>query len=511
MSSNVDIDQLSPAQQAALQQYTSVTDQEVSASIPILERAQWNVQIAVTRFFDGETEQTDAVPATTTADTATLPGRTRTGSVLIDEPRLPRSRSPPRADSAPRIVPQPQHQVVRQPPFLLSIILMPFSLLYKIASSTFGLFAYLFPFLPRLFKQQQGPTGTRPSVTSGRRMLNPRDTAARFIREFEEEYGSNDLPFYNNGYAQALDAAKKDLKLLLIVLLSPEHDDTRSFVQDSLLSPEFVRFINDPSNNLILWAGNVRDSEAYQVSTALRCTKFPFTALISQTKERNAPQMSVVGRIAGPSPPGSYVAKLRGAVNTHLVQLNEVRNARAAQDFERTIRQEQDSAYERSLAQDRERARLRREQEAAEAAARQLASQQKEEEEKYAANLAQWRKWRAQSIKPEPEADAKDVVRIAVRMPESAERVTRRFAADATIEELYAFVECYDVLSEEAGPRGTVDEPVGFKHEYKFHLVSPMPRAVYDIEEGGSLLERIGRSGNLIVEPIDNESDAEDE
>lgn len=45
MPSHIDLDQLSPTQQAALQQYTSVTDQDVAASISILEKAQWNVQV----------------------------------------------------------------------------------------------------------------------------------------------------------------------------------------------------------------------------------------------------------------------------------------------------------------------------------------------------------------------------------------------------------------------------------------------------------------------------------
>jgi FAS-associated factor 2 len=41
----MDLGQLSPAQQEALQQYTAVTDQEVEAAIPILQRSQWNVQV----------------------------------------------------------------------------------------------------------------------------------------------------------------------------------------------------------------------------------------------------------------------------------------------------------------------------------------------------------------------------------------------------------------------------------------------------------------------------------
>lgn len=43
----LDISQLSESQQLALQQYTSVTDQEVAAAIPLLQRSQWNVEVGL--------------------------------------------------------------------------------------------------------------------------------------------------------------------------------------------------------------------------------------------------------------------------------------------------------------------------------------------------------------------------------------------------------------------------------------------------------------------------------
>lgn len=337
-------------------------------------------------------------------------------------------------------------------------------------------------------------------------MLNPQDTAARFKREFEEEYGPHSLPFFTNGYAQALDLAKKDLKFLIIILMSPEHDDTDSFIRDTLLSPEVKALINDPTNSIVLWAGNVQDSEAYQVSTALRCTKFPFTAMITHTSESGPTSMSVVARLTGPMSASTYSAKLQNTITTYTRQLNEARQERAAQQLERTLRQEQDSAYERSLAQDRERARQRRADEAARAAEEQRSREAAAAAEKYATDLLQWKLWRVQTIAPEPPSDLKNTVRIGFRMPDSSERITRRFHPDTPLEDLYAFVECYGT-AQNSTPADSITEPVDFKHEYKFRLVSPMPRTVYDLESGGSLLDRIGKSGNLIVEPIVSDDD----
>jgi FAS-associated factor 2 len=359
--------------------------------------------------------------------------------------------------------------------------------------------------MPRLLlnlaQRRQIPRGD----TSGRRPLNPKDTAARFIREFEEEYGTHGLSFLENGYAQSLDIAKKDLKFLLVVLLSPEHDDTSTWVRETLLSQQVVTFINEPTNGIILWGGNVQDSEAYQVANALSCTKFPYTALIVHTPRVSSGAMSIVGRISGTTNPSAFIAKLQSAITQNSAALETARTQRAEQRAARNLREEQNSAYERSLAQDRERARQKREAEAARARAEKEALERAAAEEKRARDLEQWKEWKAQSLPEEPKPDVKDAIRISIRML-SGERVVRRFAPEADLEELYAFVECYDVLKQQSGVNAPpVKEPSHIEHKYPFRLVSPLPRTVYEIEAGGSIGERIGRSGNLLVESIDDE------
>ena len=329
------------------------------------------------------------------------------------------------------------------------------------------------------------------------------------MREFDEEYGPHNLPFFENAYAQAFDLAKKNLQFLLVILASPEHDDTASFIRETLLSQEVVDFIRNPENNIILWAGNVQDSEAYQVSASLNCTKFPFAGLIVHTPQVSSTAMGVATRITGPTTPSQFISKLRKGMQAHSEALNRVRAQRSEQQATRNIRQQQDSAYERSLAQDRERARKKKEEAERKAREEKEALEREQDKERYAQNLERWRKWRASSIPGEPGPEQKDVVRISLRMP-SADRVVRRFAANAHIEELYAFVECYDIL-QSGDLSEKVSEPEGFEHEYKFQLVSPMPREVYELKAGGTIKERIGRSGNLIVERTDIESDDEDE
>jgi FAS-associated factor 2 len=141
---------------------------------------------------------------------------------------------------------------------------------------------------------------------------------------------------------------------------------------------------------------------------------------------------------------------------------------------------------------------MERQREEQEAAGRQAAEEQRRR------NLAQWKLWRGQSLSAEPGPDVKDAVRISVRLP-SGDRIMRKFAPDADIEEIYAVVECYEVLQEQDTERPVTSEPEGFVHQYGFRLVSPMPRVVYPVDEGGSIREKIGRGGNLLVELIEDE------
>lgn len=429
-------------------------------------------------------------------------------TLLNSSSSFPRSVGVARGEPAPRIVPQPADQTNSRPSPLLAILFTPFHTLFRIFSGSLSLVGYLFPFLPRLLSNlAPGSSPARSSLnTTGRRPLNPRDTAARFAREFEEEYGAHSLHFFDNGYAQAYDVAKKDLKFLLVVLISPEHDDTSSFIRETLLSEEVVNYINDPQNNILLWAGNVQDSEAYQVSTALNCSKFPFSALIVHTPQGSTSSMSTIARITGLVPPSAYVPKLQNAISQQSAVLDRVRATRAEQDATRTLRHEQNSAYERSLTQDRERARQRREAEAERQKEEQEAKAVADAEEIDRRNLEQWRIWRAQSITPEPESDTKNVTRVSIRMT-SGERVVRKFASSSTMEELYAYVECYDILQSPNPPLQPISEPQNYAHEYQFQLVSPMPRAVYSLDSPDTVGSTIGRSANLIVEPISPDED----
>ena len=460
---------------------------------------------AIARFFDGEpatdplAEARAALPSTSARQATNLQYESFLAASRPTSPRRPPT------ETVERIATNSNGEVPYRPPFLLSVLFTPINLLYRVFSTILSPFSFLVPsFIYRIFARLTSSYRSRPS----RRPLPPADNARRFIREFSEEYGANDLLFAENGFNLSLDTAKRDLKFLLVVLLSPNHDDTGSWVRETLLSSQFSQFLTSHKDEVHLWGGNVQDAEAYQVSNALGCTKFPFAALLCHTTETGSTGISVVMRSVGPTTASELVAKLGTAMTAHESQLAATRAQRREQQASRNLRQEQDSAYERSLAQDRERARLKREEVEAQARAEKEAVSRAEAEEKRKHDLQQWRRWRAQSLPPEPEATSKDTVRISIRLT-GGERVIRKFQADADLEELYAFVECYEVLQAEEANEKAIQEPAGFDHIYEFRLVSPMPRTLYDLEKGGSIGGRVGNGANLIVEPVSVDDDSE--
>jgi FAS-associated factor 2 len=507
MASAVDIDlnSLSATQQEALQQYTDVTSQEIKDAIPLLERSQWNVQIAIAKFFDGEGPDpvAEAQAAHDNVPRAAARHENLHESLLDAGSRPHRPARRPQTEPAPRVVPRPP--VLYRTPFLVTILFAPFRFGYKVFAGIFGSLFYFLSFLPQSIRPRLVASSISKGLrqTSGRRVTLPKETAQRFRRDFEEEYGAHGVPFFEGGHAQALDTAKKDPKFLLTVLLSPEHDDTESFVRNTLLSPEVVNFINDPANNVIVWGGNVLDSEAYQVAREYNCAKYPFSCVVCLTPKEGSTRMGIVKRLAGPMTAESYLAGIQGAITKHGPDLNGVRSERAAQDMARDLRSQQDSAYERSLAADRERARQKREAAAAAAAAEKRAQEEAEAAVRLQEQRRRWREWRATTIAPEPDAAAKDAVRLALNMPPSsgAGRVIRRFASTTTLDELYAFVECYELL--QAEPREKkAEKPEGYEHKYGFQIASVLPRETFEPSVAATVGEKMGRGGNLVVEDL---------
>lgn len=86
--------------------------------------------------------------------------------------------------------------------------------------------------------------------------------AFEFIELFETKYGQEHVEFFKGGYSQALEKARKDLRFMLVILQSDDHDNTDEFNKNTLTSTRFIEFIKQ--KNILVWGGNVRESEAHK-------------------------------------------------------------------------------------------------------------------------------------------------------------------------------------------------------------------------------------------------------
>ena len=465
----------------------------------------YDSQIAIARFFDGEP------PPEAEAPPPPPPQSSRRQETLANGFSELRHRARHSFEPAPRVVGQPENRINPRPPLLLSALLTPLNFAVGLFTRLYSVFAYLFPFLPRLlFQLSSRAIPALHRHTRRRPALSPYETAVRFQREFTKTYGDHPLPLLECSYARAYDLAKSDLKFLLVVPLSPEHSRTDRFVRQVLLSPRVVEYFTEPDNNVLLWAGSVADSEPFQVATELGMTRFPSAVLIAHTPSVSSTAMSIVARISNPQTAEEFVNTIRAATAQNGDALASARANKTEQQATRSLRDEQNSAYERSLAQDREKARARK---AAEEEKVRQAMEEKNavaRQARYEQDLAQWKRWRAAQLASEPEQGAKDTVRTSIRLLDG-EKVMRRFQAGADIEEVYAFVECHEELKRmDAGFEEKIpDKPASFEHTYGFQLVSPMPREVYKIADGGTVGKRLGRSANLIAERIEDDDDSD--
>jgi FAS-associated factor 2 len=98
---------------------------------------------------------------------------------------------------------------------------------------------------------------------ASRREHEPGPSSAADEQDVLSDPGRKLLPdFWLGSYESALEAAKREARMLCVVLLSDEHDDSPEFRKSVLTDPELVRVLTE--NEFIVWAGDIRQSEGYQ-------------------------------------------------------------------------------------------------------------------------------------------------------------------------------------------------------------------------------------------------------
>ncbi|OXB40894.1 hypothetical protein B1J92_L07128g [Nakaseomyces glabratus] len=339
--------------------------------------------------------------------------------------------------------------------------------------------------------------------------MNHRDVLARLIEYLEKETekielnrdhdssnysfgslygtdsGSLNKEIMQGSYTQLLDTCTDQLKFGMIYLHDPLLDDSLNYLDKILCSEDFVKLLK--RYQILLWFGDVTNSEGMQVSNALKVRSFPFLGVLTV---KNNKKIELFGKFEGPVH-NFTAASLENILSKEYPSLLQLRQQKQHIEVERFIREQQDARFNDSLRRDqeRERARLEEQNRAAYEAEQTVLRKQ-------------WLLWRKKSLKSEPNS-SQDSSRIAIRM-EDGSRIVRKFDAGLPIEEIYAFVELYSTnLLQSEEQYDAEDPPSNYHHSYNFTLIVPVPRKELNPAITISDESSIYPSGTIIIE-IDN-------
>lgn len=303
--------------------------------------------------------------------------------------------------------------------------------------------------------------------------------ATDFVATFERDYGASPRPnFVAEGFMDALQRSRREIRLLFVYLHSPDHPDTPGFCSSCLCSDMVAEFINA---NFVAWGGSIRGAEGFRMSNSLKASRFPFCAVVmASTNQR----IALIQQVEGPKTPEEMILILQNVVEESNPSLSEARIQAEARMTNMRLREEQDAAYRAALEADQARERqLREEQERLEREAAEADRKQKEEEEardraareaaEKEAAIARRRQEKAMLLGAEPDKGP-DVTQVLVRFP-TGQRRERRFNSSATIKSIYDFVDSLDCLMAD-----------------KYSLVSNFPRVCYGPEKHNLTLKEAG-------------------
>lgn len=285
-------------------------------------------------------------------------------------------------------------------------------------------------------------------------------------------------------YTQLLDKCAEQVKFGMIYLHDPLMDNNMNYVTQILCSEEFIKLVK--KYQIVLWFGDVTNTEGMQVSNSLKVRSFPFLGILTIKPDKKIELYGKYEGIINEFTPSN----LESILKKEYPALLQMRQQKQTIEVERIIREQQDARFNESLRRDQERSRQQQEEQ----------NRERHDEEQRILRK-KWLLWRKRFLQIEAPAEH-DHSKIAVRMPDG-NRIVRKFDAALPIEEIYAFIELYneDLLSSEEDYLQN-DPPANYVHEYKFKLVVPVPRKELDQNKTISEETAIYPTGNIVIEDI---------
>lgn len=374
---------------------------------------------------------------------------------------------------------------------ILIIILIPLYLVYRFLVYVFFLIASILIKFQRIRYQ---------ALKSNDAV----DIARRFIRNFDERIGNTSIPdqdtnrvdnnetdaittprpdFLECAYSHSMLMVKKDVRWLLCYIESSQNSECVDFTHDVLIHPKFLRFVK--RRNILMWGGDVADTEAYFACNQFNITKLPFLGFMCMTvnqiptssgMQQSPPVFSLVSKIQGYKDLNSILKKLDKAYKKYNPGVIRIQNL-SLESANMTIVDPMGTTGTTHVNRSRTQANI-------------------------AESTLQWRQWRKSQLVPVSN-DADEYTKIAIKTPDGSRQVIK-INRSCSLEEIYATIECTILNDIEIDDNSIYERPVEFTHEYKFNIFTVFPRE-HIVADSNTLIvdtPAIFPSGNIVVIPV---------
>jgi len=310
-------------------------------------------------------------------------------------------------------------------------------------------------------------------------------SGAAFSRALMNAYGAQlQLPtFFEGSFTQAFQAARRDLKLLVIYLHSENSRYTQSFCTQ-VLNNEFIRTMLD--ENFLLWGGDIARMETHQVSQMIHARQYPMFCVVLPV---SVSEIRVIGSLHGEVQLDAAVALLAACLEEMEMHRAEIVARREQQVEDRHLREQQDREYQEALEMDRKREEEQQVQEREQAEAQRVAEEERRQmqealdrQEAQKRELEERRRRQAATLEV---ADAEAKSRISLRLP-AGQRVQRTFRSTATLADVYAWADSVAYLSENAGKGLEIPAKFTLKTSFPSRDLTEMERTIEELQLSGS-------------------------
>lgn len=341
----------------------------------------------------------------------------------------------------------------------------------------------------------------------------PREPTLRefsFTKFYEDTIAEkSSIEFFEGEFNDAFNIAKLENKFILVVLIKNNRDSVQ-FLKTVLNNDSVKDLI--ASEEVLVYPGNVEEYQSYELARAIRARSFPSCYLIGNVSNgmSGVSSMSLLGKVPTKSL-NSFKQRLARDIDRFKPELILKRLEQEELNYSRKLRELQDKAYEESLLADKIKFMEKEEQAKQEQARLERAEfNEKNKLVFYAMMLNKFAELDAQL-----EGLAKsEQTRIQFRTP-SGERIVQNFTRDTSLFDIYAFIDLKGYLGGDGGAREQLEQLAreqvdsGYEHSFNFELISPFPRFVVpvDAQKRVAEVQQLWPNGNLLVEYDVDEQD----